>query len=341
MPTPATSAGASTPTRDANPGTVSPAVAGAPAAPTATGPTASSDSTAPVGGQSAPGAAANPVLPGATGSQEAPNVAQHGQSSEPGAGSAATSTGSAATSTIGGVAATQADPRLTAPTTSATGKDAPTRSGAQAPKPTVTATAGASADSGTASLSATASATVPDALASPATASASAATATGGPQAQALGYSVNLEQTIEAIHATIELASRQGLSQARIALHPAELGEISIHLSQSSQGLVARVTADTQAAAQALAEGHGELHQSLSSLGVAVLRLDIGSSAQGNAQGAPSDQSANGHSAPAQSSRRRAPGTEDELQAVEQASEQTPIESTPTLAGAALIDVLA
>ena len=76
------------------------------------------------------------------------------------------------------------------------------------------------------------------------------------------------------MHATIELASRQGLSQARIALSPAELGEIRIHLSQGAQGLIARVTADTPAAAQALAEGHAELRQSLHSLGLTALHMD-------------------------------------------------------------------
>ena len=35
------------------------------------------------------------------------------------------------------------------------------------------------------------------------------------------------------------------VSQARIALTPAELGDIRIHLTQSSQGLIARVTAGT------------------------------------------------------------------------------------------------
>jgi hypothetical protein len=81
---------------------------------------------------------------------------------------------------------------------------------------------------------------------------------------------------IDAIHATIELAARRGASQARIALQPAELGEIRIHLSQSAEGLIARLTADTPAAAQALAAGRGELHQSLSALSTTLLRLDIG-----------------------------------------------------------------
>ncbi|MHB8243527.1 MAG: flagellar hook-length control protein FliK [Solirubrobacteraceae bacterium] len=84
-----------------------------------------------------------------------------------------------------------------------------------------------------------------------------------------------MQDMIDAIRATVELAVRQGSTQARIALQPAELGEIHIHLSQTAEGLLVRVTADTPAAAQALAQGRSELHQSLSSLGVAHVRLDL------------------------------------------------------------------
>lgn len=99
-----------------------------------------------------------------------------------------------------------------------------------------------------------------------------------------LSYGVGLQQAIEAVHATIELATRQGLSQARIALAPEELGEIRIHLSQSAQGLIARVTADTPAAAQALAEGHAELRQSLHSLGLTALHMDTSAFDQAGTQ---------------------------------------------------------
>jgi len=84
-----------------------------------------------------------------------------------------------------------------------------------------------------------------------------------------------MQDMIDAIRATVELAVRQGSTQARIALQPAELGEIHIHLSQTAEGLLARVTADTPAAAQALAQGRSELHQSLSSLGLPLVRLDL------------------------------------------------------------------
>jgi len=90
---------------------------------------------------------------------------------------------------------------------------------------------------------------------------------------------VEMQEMIDSIRASIQVATRQGVAHARIALQPQELGEIRIHLSQSGAGLVARVTADTPAGAQALAGGRGELQRSLSSLGAVLLRLDIGSSA--------------------------------------------------------------
>jgi flagellar hook-length control protein FliK len=97
-----------------------------------------------------------------------------------------------------------------------------------------------------------------------------------GQQGPLLDYGVGLEQAIETLHGTIQLAARQGLAQARIALEPEGLGEIRIHLTQTAQGLLARVTAETPAAAQALAAAHAELRQSLSSLGLNLARLSVG-----------------------------------------------------------------
>lgn len=94
-----------------------------------------------------------------------------------------------------------------------------------------------------------------------------------------------LQRAIETLHATVELAARRGISQARIALRPQELGDIRIHLTQTAQGLLARVTADTPAAAQALAAGHAELRQSLGTLGLNLTRLHIGHSGQAPLQG--------------------------------------------------------
>jgi flagellar hook-length control protein FliK len=94
---------------------------------------------------------------------------------------------------------------------------------------------------------------------------------------------VALQQAVETVQATVELAARQGLTQARIQLHPAELGEVRIHLTQTSAGLLARVSAESSAAAQALISAHAELRQSLSSLGIDLAQLHVGAHESGAA----------------------------------------------------------
>jgi len=94
-----------------------------------------------------------------------------------------------------------------------------------------------------------------------------------------------MQEMIDTIGATIEVATRQGIARARIDLQPEDLGHISIRLSQTSEGLRARVSADTPAGAQALAQGRSELRQSLDSMGLSLLRLDIGSFSHSQAQG--------------------------------------------------------
>jgi flagellar hook-length control protein FliK len=113
---------------------------------------------------------------------------------------------------------------------------------------------------------------------------AAAAAPTTGAQALPWTYGANMQETIETIHATVALASRQGAAQAQISLEPAELGAVRIHLTQTGEGLVARVSAETAAGAQAIASGQSELHNTLSSLGISLLRLEVGSFTQQQAQ---------------------------------------------------------
>jgi flagellar hook-length control protein FliK len=141
-----------------------------------------------------------------------------------------------------------------------------------------------------------------------------------------------MQETIETIHATLALASRQGAAQAQISLEPAELGAVRIHLTQTSEGLTARVSAETVAGAQAIASGQSELHNTLSSLGISLLRLDVGAFAHQEAH--------TGGQSPQQSRQARpqaAPG------ALTQDAEETSTTSgTISLSSnSALIDVLA
>jgi flagellar hook-length control protein FliK len=131
-----------------------------------------------------------------------------------------------------------------------------------------------------AAASTTAQASLDAAMSSNPEASADAGVGAGAGISPLSVPGVPMQEMIDSIGATIELAARQGIAKARIELQPEELGHISIRLSQTSEGLRARVTADTPAAAQALTQGRGELRQTLSSLGLSLLQLDIGSSGQ-------------------------------------------------------------
>jgi flagellar hook-length control protein FliK len=146
-----------------------------------------------------------------------------------------------------------------------------------------------------------------------------------------------MQRMIESLQATIETAARQGLTRARIALHPAELGEVRVHLSQTSAGLLARLTAQTPAAAQALAAGRTELHQSLSSLGTHLLRLDIGSSGQPQDGGREGRPAAGEPGVPGRSSEAATPEDETASSAHQPYGET---HTVPRDAGA-LVDVLA
>jgi flagellar hook-length control protein FliK len=118
-------------------------------------------------------------------------------------------------------------------------------------------------------------------VASPGQPSAGAEAPTGG---QALGasgarWAAPTQQQIEALRASVELATRDGRSQARISLEPEELGAVHIRLTQTAAGLVARVSAESAAGAQAIAAGQNDLRGLLGSLGVSLLHLDVGTSA--------------------------------------------------------------
>jgi hypothetical protein len=75
--------------------------------------------------------------------------------------------------------------------------------------------------------------------------------------------------------AVVRLAVRDGSTQARITLEPAELGRVEIHLRYQAGGVAATLLADGTEAAQALVAAAGELRRSLEAQGVAVLALDV------------------------------------------------------------------
>jgi len=161
--------------------------------------------------------------------------------------------------------------------------------------------------------------------------------AAGTGAAPTLAAGVTMLEMIDSIRATIEIAARQGVTQARIALQPQDLGHIAIRLSQTSGGLLARVSAETPAAAQALAAGRAELHQSLSSLGVSLLRLDIGSF--GQPQAGARDGAFAGDPGGANGS--GAASNTDEVESPEALGEAGGAAAPAAIAGGELVDVLA
>jgi flagellar hook-length control protein FliK len=88
-------------------------------------------------------------------------------------------------------------------------------------------------------------------------------------------YGIGLSEAVETVQTTIELGARLGFSQAKIQLAPATLGQITIHLQKTSDGIVAKVIADHSAAAQTMQQGGDDLRRSLQNSGLHLLRLDI------------------------------------------------------------------
>ncbi|MEA2129031.1 MAG: hypothetical protein QOJ85_1922 [Solirubrobacteraceae bacterium] len=86
---------------------------------------------------------------------------------------------------------------------------------------------------------------------------------------------VRLQHAAETVRLTITSASAAGVSRARIALRPAELGGIEIMLSHGPGGVSATVTAESPAAAHALQRAADQLQRSLADNGVNLVRLDI------------------------------------------------------------------
>jgi flagellar hook-length control protein FliK len=89
-----------------------------------------------------------------------------------------------------------------------------------------------------------------------------------------------LAGTVESVQATLRLAASNGVSRARLALHPAELGGVEVHLRSSAAGLVASVRADSPEAAKLLQQAAGQLRDSLEQQGLTLLQLDIGSTGE-------------------------------------------------------------
>jgi flagellar hook-length control protein FliK len=92
---------------------------------------------------------------------------------------------------------------------------------------------------------------------------------------------VLLAHAAETLRLTISAANAQGVSRARIALKPAELGGIEIALAHGPSGLSATVTADSAQAAHALHKAADELQRTLAQQGLTLARLEINVAGEG------------------------------------------------------------
>jgi flagellar hook-length control protein FliK len=101
---------------------------------------------------------------------------------------------------------------------------------------------------------------------------------------------VPLARAAEAVEHVLRVAtSRGGVTHARIALRPAELGSIDVHIRSTAEGLVARVVAHTAQSVQTLQDAANDLRQSLEEHGLNLMSLDIGGPSERNAGRAGSD----------------------------------------------------
>ena len=130
----------------------------------------------------------------------------------------------------------------------------------------------------------------------------------------------------ERVAAELRLLAKEGRTEARILLHPPELGEVRVRLVQEAGGLSATIVADASFALDALAASAGALRRGLESLGIPVLALDVRAPGSGDAE----EREADEESPPSPSPQRRR----------EVAESEALIRATARIEGA-LIDVLA
>jgi flagellar hook-length control protein FliK len=116
-------------------------------------------------------------------------------------------------------------------------------------------------------------------LQSPATPAVQAQPAPQQPVAEPQAISeprAGLHQAVETVYAVIRMSQSRGITQARVQLHPQELGQVDIHLRSTPEGLVARVVADAAQAAGVLRHAGDELRRALEGQGINLVRLDVG-----------------------------------------------------------------
>jgi flagellar hook-length control protein FliK len=139
-----------------------------------------------------------------------------------------------------------------------------------------------------------------------------------------------------AVATLLQVASDRGITHAKMALRPVELGGIEIRLQSSAAGVTAQVVADSPEAARMLAQHGDELRRALEARDVNLISLEVSTTAdqqqQQSARGEWTDGDDAGHPTTSGGS-----STGD----AEGDAEPAPTTSTIELPGGLLVDVLA
>jgi flagellar hook-length control protein FliK len=84
-----------------------------------------------------------------------------------------------------------------------------------------------------------------------------------------------LHELVAKVRETIRVTVREERTEARITLHPAELGEVRIRISYGPGGISASIVADSGRAAQTLAQASPELRRMLEQHGLTLQSVDV------------------------------------------------------------------
>jgi flagellar hook-length control protein FliK len=82
-----------------------------------------------------------------------------------------------------------------------------------------------------------------------------------------------------AVTTLLHVAAERGITRARMALKPAELGGVEIRLQASAAGIAAQVVADSPETAKLLAQAADDLRRALEAREVTLISLEISTTA--------------------------------------------------------------
>jgi flagellar hook-length control protein FliK len=97
---------------------------------------------------------------------------------------------------------------------------------------------------------------------------------------------VPLHRAPAAVATLLHVAVERGISRAKMALRPAELGGIEIRLQATAGGVAAQVVADSPEAAKLLAQAGDDLRRALEARDVTLISLEVSTSGDQQQQSA-------------------------------------------------------